>query len=96
MIITLLPQRREDTLTLSKQGDTLNINGVGYDFSLLPEGGTLPAEAVGCEYVIGPVERVDGEIQISLIFPHGAEASENVRFPQPIVVNTDGNVELPQ
>lgn len=96
MIITLLPQRRDDSLSLSKQGDVLNINGIAYDFSLLPEGGTLPAEATGCEYVIGSVERVDGEIQISLILPHSADASENVRFPQPIVVSNDGNVELPQ
>jgi hypothetical protein len=31
--------------------DTLTINGIAYDFSVIPDGATLPASAVGCEYI---------------------------------------------
>jgi len=43
MHINLIPQRRDDTLAISKQGDTLTINDVDYDLSAIPEGATLPA-----------------------------------------------------
>ena len=36
--INLSPQVRLNTLTLSKQGETLVINGENYDFSQLTEG----------------------------------------------------------
>ena len=96
MKIYLSPQRRDDTLTITKQGDILTINGTEYDFSQLPDGGTLPADAVDSEYVIGSVDRVDGEIELTLLFPHGPNASEAARFPQPIIDPSDGEVELPK
>ena len=96
MKIYLSPQRRDDTLTVTKQGDTLTINGTEYDFTDLPDGGTLPADAVDSEYVIGSVDRVDGEIELTLLFPHGPNASEAARFPEPIIDPSDGEVELPK
>ena len=48
MHITLNPQRRDDALDVSKSGDTLTINGSAYDFSVIPNGATLPASAVEC------------------------------------------------
>ena len=96
MKITLSPQRRDDTLTITKQGDTLTINGTAYDFSQLPDGGSLPADAVDCEFVIGSVDRVNGELELTLLLPHGANASESARFPQPIITPADGDVELPK
>ena len=96
MKINLSPQRRDDTLAVTKQGDTLTINGTEYDFSQLPDGGTLPAEAVDCEFVIGAVDRVNGELELTLLLPHGANASESARFPQPIITPADGEVELPK
>lgn len=96
MKITLSPQRRDDTLTLIKQGDALNINGTEYDFTELPDGATLPAEAVDSEFVIGNVERINGELEITLILPNGANASEAARFPEPIINPADGELELPQ
>lgn len=95
MKITLSPQRRDGILTVAKQGDTLTINGTAYDFSQLPDGGTLPADAVDCEYIIGPVDRVNGELELTLLLPHGAKASEAARFPKPIIDPADGEVELP-
>lgn len=96
MKIYLSPQRRDDTLTVTKHGDVLTINGTEYDFSQLSDGGTLPADAVDSEYVIGSVDRVDGEIELTLLFPHGPNASEAARFPEPIIDPSDGEVELPK
>jgi len=96
MKINLSPQRRDDTLTVTKQGDTLTINDTVYDFTNLPDGGTLPADAVDCEYVIGFVNRVNGELELTLLLPHGPNASEAARFPQPIIDPADGEVELPK
>ena len=96
MKIKLSPQRRDDTLTVTKQGDVLTINGTAYDFTDLPDGGTLPADAVDCEYVIGSVDRVNGELELTLLLPHGANASEAARFPEPIINPADGELELPK
>ena len=96
MLIKFSPQRRNDNLTLSKQGDLLTINGVSYDFSPIPDGGTLPKEAIDCEFVCGDVERINGEIHISLILPHGPNPSHEVAFPAPITVVDDGEVVLPK
>jgi len=96
MKISLSPQRRDDVLTATKQGDVLTINGTEYDFSQLPDGGTLPADAVESEYVIGSVNRVNGELELTLLLPHGADASEAARFPTPIIDPADGEVELPK
>ena len=96
MRITLNPQRRDATLIVSKHGDTLTINGVAYDFSVIPDGATLPASAVDCEYITGNIERINGVLHISLILPHGPNPSQEVAFPAPIINPPDGVLELPQ
>jgi hypothetical protein len=96
MKITLVPQRRDDNLIVSKAGETLTINGTAFDFSVIPEGATLPASAVDCEYITGSVERINGVLQISLVLPHGPNPSQEVAFPAPIVNPPDGVLELPQ
>ena len=96
MNIKLSPQRREDTLTVIKQGDTLTINGTAYDFSVVPNGATLPKDATDCEWLASDVERIDGVLHLTLLLPHGKDASHAARFPQPIVNPADGTLELPQ
>lgn len=96
MNITLSPQRRDDTLTVSKSGDILIINGQTFDFSAIPDGATLPCEAIDSEYITGDVERIDGTLHLTLLLPHGPNASEAVRFPKPIIDPTDGPLELPR
>ena len=95
MKLILSPQRRDDILTLSKSGDALTVNGTVYDFSPLPNGGTLPREAVDCEWICGDVDRVNGELVIPISLPHGPDAAEAARFPEPMNV-TDGEVVLPE
>ena len=96
MKITLYPVRRDSQLTVGRQGDTLTINGIAYDFSVIPEGATLPASAVDCEYITGSVERINGVLQISLVLPHGPNPSQAVAFPEPLINPADGVLELPQ
>jgi hypothetical protein len=95
MLINLSPTRSDRTLEITKTGETLTINGVPYDFSQLPNGATLPREAVGCEFIVSDVNRVNGEIELTILLPHSANASHEARFPQPINMTTDGQVVLP-
>lgn len=96
MKIFLTPKRCDGTLTVEKIGDVLRINNYEYDFSPIPDGSTLPSSAVDCEWISGDVERIDGTLHITLILPHGPDASEEARFPDPIENPGDGEVELPK
>lgn len=94
MIIKLSPVRSDVSLSVSKSGDTLEVNGVALDFSRLPDGATLPAESVGCNFVISPVERINGDLVLTLMLPHAADAPQGARFP--VDLNpADGQVQLP-
>lgn len=96
MHITLIPQRRDDTLVVSKSGDTLTINGTAYDFSVVTEGATLPASATDCPFLIGEITRTEGVIYLSLIFPTGNNATPAANFPAPLINPADGALELPK
>ncbi|MGI3128183.1 hypothetical protein [Nitratireductor sp. PBL-C9] len=95
MQISYSPQRRDASLSLSKLGDVLTVNGEAFDLSVVPDGATLPQEAISSDWFAGPVERIGGELHISLFLPHGPNPSQAVAFPHPITVNDDGPIELP-
>nr|WP_321457178.1 hypothetical protein [uncultured Cohaesibacter sp.] len=102
MKINLVPQRRDDTLTLSLTGDSLSINGDALDLSAIPAGATLPRDAVECEWLASDIERdEEGELSLSLILPHGfiadpsTDAAKAVLFPDPITVAEAGTITLP-
>lgn len=94
MHVSFSPQRRDDALVASKSGDILTINDESFDFSGLPDGATIPK--VPCEFISGPVERIDGEIHLTLILPHGRNPSQAVAFPESITVSEDGPINTPQ
>lgn len=75
-------------------GDIITIDVRSYDFGPLPEGATLPWGSVDCEFIVGDVERINGEICLTLIMPHGANPSQNVAFPAPVSVHS-GPVPFP-
>jgi len=95
MHIKLSPFRLDETLTASRAGDVLTLNGEAFDFSPLPEGATLPAEAIDSEWIVGPVSRIDGDLHLTLRLPHGPNPSQAVAFPAPIRVTADGPIDLP-
>lgn len=96
MKITLSPQVSVSALVVSKSGDVLTINGEVFDFSVIPDGATLPEGAIDCSFIVGDVRRMGGEIQLTFLLPIGADASEAARFPDPLVGPVDGPLELPQ
>lgn len=95
MLIKLSPVRSDSAIEISVVGDVIYVNGEVFDFSPLPDGATLPCEAVGSDYFVGPVERVKGELQLTLRMPHGPNPAPEVAFPEPITVTADGVVTLP-
>lgn len=95
MHITLSPVRLDETLTASLAGDVLTLNGEAFDFGPLPEGATLPAEAIDSEWIVGPVSRIDGELHLTLRLPHGPNPSQAVAFPALLTVLEDGPIPLP-
>lgn len=94
MHIRFSPMRRDDRLTLSRQGDVLSINGEAFDFSALPEGALLPREAVDCAWLASGVTRQDGVIHLTLILPHGPKASQQSLFPAPADA-PEGDIPVP-
>jgi len=95
MIINLRPARSDDLLTANRSGDTLTLNGLFFDFALLPDGATLPAGAADSNWIVGPVERINGKLHITLRLPHGPNPPHYVAFPQPIIDPPDGPISLP-
>nr|WP_319389628.1 hypothetical protein [uncultured Cohaesibacter sp.] len=102
MKLTLIPQRRDDVLSLSLAGDVLTINGEALDLSDIPAGATLPREAVICAWLASDIERdEDGTLRLSLILPHGfiadpwSDAAKAVLYPAVIEVTEDGEITLP-
>jgi hypothetical protein len=95
MLIKLSPIRSDKTLVVSKKDDVLTVNGEVFDFSPLKEGQVLPADAIKSEWFIGDVSRVEGELILTLVLPHGPNPSQNVAFPKDLVNVKNGKVKLP-
>lgn len=95
MRINLSPVRLDEELVVDREGDVLYLNGQEFDFSPLPDGATLPGEAIDSTWFAGPVERIDGELHLTLVLPHGANAPQETRFPEPLTVQDDGPLGLP-
>lgn len=83
MIIKRSPVFSDETLTATRSGDTLNLNGTSFDFTDLAEGDILPADAVNSQSVISDVTRKGGEINTTIRWPHTIDADEADRFPEP-------------
>lgn len=95
MLITLTPQRSDDTLTLARAGDALIVNGEAFDFAALADDAVLPRDDVGCAALAGDVTRIGGVLHITLILPLGPKPDYAARYPDPISVTVDGPIDLP-
>ena len=95
MKLKFSPVRSDGALVAIRSGDTLTLNGDAFDFGPLEEGETLPADAIDSPWIVGDVTRTDGVLHITLRLPHGANAPEETRFPEPVIDPPDGEVALP-
>jgi len=95
MRISFTPQRRDETLTVTREGDVLTINGEVYDFSALPNGGMLPVEAINSDWIVSHVVRTDDGLALTLLLPHGLDPSAAVAFPEVLVNPGDGVLAIP-
>ncbi|SFN61451.1 hypothetical protein SAMN04488056_101479 [Cohaesibacter marisflavi] len=102
MKINLVPQRRDDTLVLQCAGEELTLNGQALDLSIIPAGGNLPLDTVGCEWLASDITRNgEGDLALSLILPHGyiadptTQAAKAVLYPSAINVTEEGPISLP-
>lgn len=95
MLIRLMPQRRDEELTLERRGERLVINGTVIDFSDLAEGVRWARADLGSPWLVDDVWRKDGVLQIMLYLPVGPNPGEAERFPRSIEVPMDGPVPLP-
>ncbi|KFE48023.1 hypothetical protein [Pseudomonas congelans] len=96
MIIKLSPQRREGTLEVVKKGDVLVVNGEEFDFSTMPEGATLPVAAIRSEWFFSDVDRVDGELIMTMWLPLPANYSQEQASPVDLIDIPDGPVAFPK
>jgi hypothetical protein len=97
MKISFSPQTREDAVVLEiTPGGRLRINGELYNFDPLGDGDTIEAGVIPCDWIIGPVHRVDGEVQLTVLLPvpFGCR-DEWMNFPEPITVTEPGIVPIP-
>ena len=94
-LIPHIPTNSADTLAVTKNGDVLTINGEAFDFSMVPDGGTIPAGVVPCEFIVGPIERINGALHLTLILPIGWTPEPWQAFPDPIIDPSDGPLDLP-
>lgn len=92
MKISFTPIRMDSVLVAELSAETLTLNGDAYDFSHVEEG--QPVEDHDCPWVIGPVSRVNGELEVTLLLPHGGHPPHDTVFPQPIQV-AGGAIPLP-
>lgn len=98
MHIQLNPQSRTDiTLdTLAKSGDVLEVNGVPFDFSVLPPKHTLSADAFAGDLVLSARRDFDGELTVVILLPYAdPDAPSEVRFPEVIIAASDGAIGVP-
>lgn len=90
MHISFFAQRRTETLTVSKAGDALTINGKLFDFTNLPEGGHLPVDALDTNWILEDVTRTNGSINLTLFVPVVPDVNGLMMVPAPLVDPADG------
>ncbi len=96
MRLSFSPVRMDvEGMVIMVEGDTLTINNEALDFGLLQEGDILPAGAVDSKWVTGDITRRGVSIELTVVLPHGPNASHQRRFPEPVSITDDGKVDLP-
>jgi hypothetical protein len=95
MIIKLTSVRNDESLAVVVAGDVLTVNGQAFDFSQVGQGDTLPRQAIKSPWFDADVERVDGQLVVTLLLPIPANYSPEQAFPVPLLNVPDGAVQFP-
>ncbi|MGX5797339.1 hypothetical protein ACWHY4_26870 [Pseudomonas sp. E2-15] len=99
MKIKLFPVFSDERLEAIVNGDSITINGENIDFAVIPDGYRLPAHAVDNVWMVHGtyIERLGGEIHMSIRFPVEWDSPEEVRAPEtPIILDVkSGAVKFP-
>lgn len=91
LTIIFAPVRRDGRLTLERQGNTLIAGGESFDLAALAsDAGEAPGEGL-----VQAARLLETGLEVVVLLPHGADAPEEVRFPEPVVVETDGKIAVP-
>lgn len=91
--IALSPQLSNAALQLVKNGNMLTINGNSYDFSHMNNGDMIPPEAISDPNIIGAISKENGVVKLTILMPYSnPDADESVTFPEPIVMDVDGEL----
>lgn len=104
LTMNLTPKLQSTQTKASLTGTVLTLNGSDYDLSELPDG------AVAQHPVLGKVTRNGDEYECTIRLGHPSlqwqpkedepmtmvRASEAMRFPEPVVMTSDGEIPLPQ
>ena len=91
LTILFAPVRRDDSLVLERQGARLIANGKSQDLAAL----AARDDDTPCEGWVQAARAVPGGLEAVVLLPHGPDAPEAVRFPEPVTVETDGPIPLP-
>ena len=98
MIIQLKPffslPGSTETLSLSRSGDTLTINGDDLDLSIIGEGDLVRDASDLHPYLRDTISRVDGRAHVTLRLPV-LRRSGHVDDPAPIIDPPDGPISVP-
>jgi hypothetical protein len=97
MILFLIPQGSRPELPWMVAGDTLTIGGDTYDFSAVPDGGSVdvPPPPGGEHRFVGPVRREGGVLHLTAIY-HIDDTAETDQPGTPWVLDVaDGAVVPP-
>ncbi|MNP18894.1 Caudovirales tail fiber assembly protein [compost metagenome] len=73
----------------------MNINGLTIDLASLADDSSLPVSAINSPWLAAPIQRVDGQLVLTLYLPNSPESTEAERFPRDLVDVPDGRVALP-
>lgn len=98
MIINLSPTPAdEEAPVVVVTGQVITINGEDFDFGVVPSGYTLPRGSVDSPWFENSevIRDHDGLLTVTMRFPYPSGAGEDMRFPSPIAVTVDGQLDLP-
>ena len=100
MKLKLSPQRSDAEITYAVDGDNFLINGTPIDLSgdwakLEPDEEGEPLEPTG-NLKAGERDPETGEITLTVRAPHGPNAPESERFPEPIELHDGESVTFPR